>query len=120
MKTASAHSEELETLRSIVADLSIRIEALEARLKPRPHRDPEVLSRILQAIGGIRGSEPFKCKELYLDPVLKKVLDGYSAKRLGKALSMVVGQDIGGLTVQRFFTEQHAVVWKVLRVVDPQ
>jgi hypothetical protein len=84
------------------AEMDLRIAELEARLAPR-QREPELAAKILHAIAGARGSEPFKVRELYKNPVLKKVFEGLSSKQLGKLLAACEGKDVDGRTVKRYF-----------------
>src|SRR5688572_9158076 len=72
-----------------------RLTAIEARLPrvPDSTNDVEVLERLLPAVGGKFGSDPWKVSEITGDPVLSAaaLLGGRNSKRLGKLLRRHVG-----------------------------
>lgn len=81
--------------------------------------DCAVLSRLLPAIGGALGSEPFLARDLFdhESAALRLVLSGLNAKRIGRLFQRGDGQAIDGYLVERAGDELHTTLWRVVEVL---
>jgi hypothetical protein len=80
------------------------------------------LARLLPALGGAIGSEPFIASEVieHDSPAVRVGCRGMNARQLGRLLRRATGQPVAGLVVERLATEAGAVVWRVLRAEFPE
>ena len=97
--------------------------ALEQRQRPvasLTRADRAVLARLLPAIAGDRGSEPFDftSRDLRATPGLRVVLRGLSVKQIGRLLSRAEGVPIDGYIVERCGVEINVTLWRVLASVS--
>ena len=77
--------------------------------------DRAVLSRLLPAIAGALGSEPFTSRDLpYASPGLRVVLHDMTVKQIGMLLSRAEGVPIEGWIVERCGIEINVTLWRVL------
>ncbi len=76
--------------------------------------DKDRLCKILPAVVGAWGSEPFASRDLATDPGVRVVLKGLSPKQIGRLLSRAVGIPIDGLVVERAGTEINVCLWRVM------
>jgi len=91
-------SAEFSAVLARVARLEDRVAILEEQRKPHPPIDPRVLlSKLLPAVAGRFGSDPFTTRELFNDPVFRDLLAPLNAKRTGKLLRKSLGHTIDGL-----------------------
>ena len=99
-----------------LADLRERVALLEAARATLSPEDREVLGRLLPAIAGGVGSAVWSVKELRTSeaPGVHIVLDGISARRLGRLFSRARGVPLGGYLIQRAGIEWHATLWQVV------
>jgi hypothetical protein len=110
-------------LLDIVARLK-RIEAAIERLgqqhKPLSRADRQTLARILPAVAGVFGSEPFLASEVeeHESPGLQLVRAGMTARSIGRLLRRAVGIPIDGYVVERLSSEAGAVLWSVRRLLE--
>ncbi|MEJ7667699.1 MAG: hypothetical protein WKH97_02990 [Casimicrobiaceae bacterium] len=80
--------------------------------------DRELLARLLPAIGGARGSEPFVARDLAEEhPELAPIIGGLSNKALGRLLARAQGSQVDGYLVQRAGVEINVVLWRVVAAV---
>jgi hypothetical protein len=80
--------------------------------------DRDVLTRLLPAIAGAIGSEPFTSRDLPgAASGLRVVLRGLSVKKIGRLLSRAEGTPIEGWLVERCGTEINVTLWRVLASV---
>jgi len=80
--------------------------------------DRELLARLLPAIGGARGSEPFCTRDLADEhPELAPIIGGLSNKALGRLLARAQGSQVDGYLVQRAGVEINVVLWRVVAAV---
>jgi hypothetical protein len=86
---------ELQALRGLVERL------LERRPAPLTPADRDRLARILPAVVGAWGSEPFASRDLPTDAGVRVVLRGLSIKQVGKLLSRGADIPINGLMIER-------------------
>ena len=121
-----SHEEQLEAFRRDLAAMAAELATLRARLdaqqQPRARLsrvDRELLRRLLPAIVGVFGSDPFTSAEVvhHHAPGLRLLFEGWSAGRLGKLLKRGAGVVIDGLIVDRIGTEANAIVWHVVGVL---
>jgi hypothetical protein len=108
---------------AILAQILDELRAIrdELRLKKCNPRDVELLGRLLPAIGGYLGSEPFRVWEALIDPAIEALAG--SAARLGGLLQRAAADDlvIDGLQVERLGRIHNATQWRVTRrLVDPR
>jgi hypothetical protein len=115
----------LDTIALLVAELVTEVRGLRSDLRrDRPvstlsRDDRALLARVLPAIAGARGSEPFASRDLAEDvPALRVVLRGLSVKSIGRLLSRAKGIPIDGWIVERYGTEINVVLWRVLGSVS--
>jgi hypothetical protein len=76
------------------------------------------LARLLPAIAGVLGSEPFACRDLVdadAAPALQLVTAGLEARALGCLFGRAAGQGIDGYVIDRAGNELHRRLWSVLR-----
>jgi glutathione S-transferase len=81
--------------------------------------DRDRLARLLPAVAGAFGSEPYVVNELPDAVAVRVVLDelGLTAKQLGRLFHRGVGLPIGRLVVERAGVELHRTLWRVVGVV---
>jgi hypothetical protein len=82
--------------------------------------DRERLARMLPAIGGVYGSDPFLVRELFESDkaAIRLVRTGLNAKKIGRLFRRAERQAIGGYLVESQGTETHATLWRVLEVPE--
>lgn len=81
--------------------------------------DRERVARILPAVAGALGSEPFASRDLAADvPALRVVLRGLSVKQIGRLLSRAEGVPIDGWILERCGKEINVALWRVLATVS--
>jgi len=75
------------------------------------------LARILPALAGVLGSEPFAARDLFeVDSAALVIgLGGLNPKSAAQLFSRGAGQAIEGYVVQRARRELNAQLWRVLR-----
>ncbi|MBA3638416.1 MAG: hypothetical protein M3541_19510 [Acidobacteriota bacterium] len=104
---------------AMLAELRAIRRLLEAnRQQPAPSRaDRAALTRVLPVLAATFGSEIWTAGEAlsHSSIDLRIVLDGVSAKRLGRLLRRAIGQDVDGLTVASEGTESGARLWCIKR-----
>lgn len=77
--------------------------------------DRDLLSRLLPAIAGALGSEPFASRDLPdASPGIRVVLGDLSVKQIGRLLSRAEGVPIEGRIIQRCGVEINVALWRVL------
>ncbi len=84
------------------------------RRPPLSREDRDQLARMLPAIVGAWGSEPFASRELATDAGVRVVLRGLSIKQVGKLLARGAGIPIDGLMVERAGHEINVCLWRVM------
>ena len=100
-----------EELRALRRDLAAR----SGRLSPD---DRELLGRLLPAIGGARGSEPFAARDLAEEhPELAPIIGGLSNKALGRLLARAQGSEINGYLAQHVGVEINVGLWRIVAAV---
>ena len=105
----------VEQVRGLRADLAERRPATSLS-----RVDRERLARLLPAIGGTLGSEPFNSSEIceHDAAALRLGRAGLTAKQLGRLLRRAVGTPVGGYLVERLGEEAGAVLWRVVQVPE--
>lgn len=107
-----------------IAATQARIEAkldeilkLLTRQRALSREDLRALARMLPAIGGALGSEPFLARDLIASDnrSVRLVVQGYSSKRLGKLFMRAAGQQVDGYVVEEAGEELRVVLWRVLK-----
>ena len=109
--------------------LEARLTAIEAKLdalleRQRPESslsraDRETLEKLLPAIVGALGSEPFASRDLpEASAGVRLVLRGLSVKQIGRLLARAEGVPIDGFVVQRDGVEINVQLWRVLASVS--
>lgn len=112
--------EAVELLAAVLAELRGLRADLAAAREPRPSTvnrgDRVLLARMLPAIAGAYGSEVFSARDLTEDtrPAVRLVMDGLTAKQVGKLFSRADGIAIDGLMVQRAGVEFHVTSWRIV------
>jgi hypothetical protein len=112
----------LEVLRELVAEvkgLRADWQQQHGRHRTLSRADREQLSRLLPVIATTQGSELFTTAEVLTEPspALALVLDGISARALGRLLRRAVGVSVDGLLVQADGSEAHRTLWRVVQVL---
>lgn len=111
-------SVEVELLRELVAGQRRIIALLERRQRPvsLSREDRKGLARLLPAVAGVYGAEPFSARDLAEDdrPAVSIVVGGRSAKLLGKLLSRADGIGVDGLMLQRQGIEYQVTQWSIV------
>ncbi len=80
--------------------------------------DRELLARLLPAIGGARGSEPFCTRDIADEhPELRQIIGKLSIKQLGRLFARAEHIDVDGYLVQRAGVEINVVLWRVVAAV---
>ena len=109
---------------AILAELkAIRALLEQHARRPAPslsRHDRAVLARVLPAIAGARGSEPFAftSRDLRAAPALHVALRGFSVKQIGRLLARAENIPIDGWIVQRCGTEINVTLWRVVASVS--
>lgn len=80
--------------------------------------DRHRLARLLPAIAGALGSEPFLTRDLFESDsaALGFVLQGWTAIRIGRLFQRAEGAAVDGYVIERDGVELHATLWRVLQV----
>jgi hypothetical protein len=82
--------------------------------------DRELLGRLLPAIGGVFGSEPFLARDLFehdsAAAALRLVSAALKPRQLGRLFQRAVDIPISGYMVVRAGDELHTRLWRVLEV----
>jgi hypothetical protein len=108
------------TVELLLRELLTEVRGLRADLRERQatslsRADRALLARLLPAIGGALGSEPFPSRDLpTASPGLRVVLRGVSAKQIGRLLSRAEGVPIDGYIVERCGIEINVTLWRVV------
>lgn len=79
--------------------------------------DRDRLSRLLPAIGGSFGSEPFTVAEALEQPAVRVVAGGLSPSAFGQLLQRARGVPLYGYVVESDATELHRRVWRLKATV---
>lgn len=126
-RTAAVLSPVVETNPQLVAlleTLIAEVRGLRADLvrDRRPRRDlsradRDRLSRLLPAIAGAFGSEPFTVNELLERPAVQVVADGLAPAALGQLLQRARSVPLHGYVVESDSTELHRRVWRLKATV---
>jgi hypothetical protein len=111
----------LHELRDRLAALERRLDALEAsaastcrRLRPT---DRDRLARLLPAIIGALGSQPFAVRELQ-GPAVALAAAGLSPRSIGRLFLRADGLPVAGFVVLRVGDEGGCALWSVRQVVS--
>jgi hypothetical protein len=120
--SASSLDRRVEILQENITALEHRVAQLEAtRVSPaavvRP-RDHALLVRLLPAIAGAMGSEPFTSRDLVTEaaPGVRVVLGTRSVRTIGKLFSRAANIPVDGYLVERAGLELNVVVWRLVEV----
>jgi hypothetical protein len=108
-------------LRELIDEVrGLRADQAQARRPSLSRVDRVALDRLLPAIAGVLGSEWFLASEAvkHPAPALRLVLQGISAKKLGRLLKRAAGQPIGGYLVTSGGTEAGVILWQVVQVAN--
>lgn len=95
--------------------LSLVVE-LHAKVSKLSRSDRERLGRMLLAIGGVFGSDPFLVRGLFerAAAAIRLVLADLNAKQVGRLFRRARGQPVEGYLVQHDGAELHVNLWRVL------
>ena len=85
----------------------------ERRPTPLNRADHELLTRLLPAIAGAFGSEPFASRDLFTAAGVRVVVRDSSVKRIGQLLGRGVGTPINGLVIERAGHELSVCLWRL-------
>jgi hypothetical protein len=88
----------------------------------RPRRglsraDEDRLSRVLPALAGCFGSEPFTVAEAFEQPAVRVVTAGLAAPACGQLLQRARGVPVAGYVIESDATELHRRVWRLAATV---
>jgi hypothetical protein len=78
--------------------------------------DLALLGRLLPAIGGALGSEPFLARDLFASAAVRLVLSGLNTRQIGRLLRRAEGHTIDGYLIERVTVELGAILWRVVQV----
>jgi hypothetical protein len=106
---------------ALLRELVEQVKGLRADLRERrpaaslSRDDRAYLARLLPVLGGVYGSEGFTSRDCVEDdaPAVRLVLEGRSAKAIGKLLARAEGIAIAGLLVRRTGVDGQVTVWRV-------
>ena len=107
-----------ELLTRIDAKLDLLLQRQRRRVPTLTREDRERLARLLPAIGGALGSEPFLARDLFETNKdgLRVVLRGLTTIRIGLLLQRAEGQPVDGYLIERAGVELHTGLWRVVQV----
>jgi len=111
----------LARLAAVEARIAVLEQAEAARRRPTLARgDRDHLRRIVPALAGAYGSDPWLGAEAVHHPMLAVLIGGWTAARLGKLLARFVkaGGAIDGYLVEAIGREGNAVLWHVLKILE--
>lgn len=80
--------------------------------------DRDQLERLLPAVGGAVGSEPFTVAEALELPAVRAVLRSMPAAQVGQLLQRARGVPIHGLVVERVGYELQCRLWRLVATTD--
>jgi hypothetical protein len=128
---AAADLETLTVLRELVAEVrGLRQDMREraASAVPGEYRTQSTLSRedrarlarLLPAIAGALGSEPFLARDLFehAAPAVRLVRRGLTPRRIGRLFRRAAGEAVAGYLVEAVDVELGAVLWRVVQVAE--
>jgi hypothetical protein len=104
----------LEQRRELLEHRALLRQLLERRPTPLSAADRDRLARVLPAIVGAFGSEPFTSRDLLADAAVRLTVRPMTAKQIGKLLARAAGVPIEGLIVERDGAELKACLWRVV------
>jgi hypothetical protein len=81
-------------------------------------KDRGLIARLLLAIAGALGSEPFTSRDLRECAGAAIVLAGLSVKQIGRLLARAEGHPVEGYLVERVGSEINVTLWRVLASVS--
>ena len=94
-----------------------QVRVLLERLQPRrpalSRGDRDLLAKLLPAVGGSFGSEPFASRDLVDAPGVRAVARGLTVKQIGQLLARSVGTPINGLVLERAGHQLNLCLWRV-------
>ena len=113
-----------DPLEAILRELVAEVRGLRADLARQPRastltrEDRARLAAILPAAGGVFGPELFLTRDLFASEsaALQLVLDGLTAKQLGRLFRRADGQAIDGYLIQRDGSELNTALWRIVAV----
>ena len=109
-----------DVLAEILSELRAIRGLLETRAQPSTlSRDDRArLARLLPAIGGAIGSEPFHSAEIveHESPALRVVAAGLSAKHVGRLLRRATGRPVDEWLVERCGIEAGVTLWRIVQM----
>ena len=111
---APATATTLDDLREELRQLRMLVERLQPRRPALSRADRDVLAKLLPAIGGAFGSEPFASRDVLSAAGVRVVVRGLSPKRIGKLLSRAAGSPVDGFMVERCGLEINVALWRVM------
>jgi hypothetical protein len=112
--------EVLTAQRAILDELrEMRREHDELRADRRPRgrcsrEDLQTLRKLLPAIGGARGSEPFTTEDLGQNLAIRALVAHLSARQLGRLFLRAVAVD--GYAVERVGLDRNRALWRVVAI----
>jgi hypothetical protein len=83
--------------------------------------DRPILAKLLPAIAGALGSEPFLARDLFVSNSagLRLVLSESNSKRIGRLFGRAAGEAIGGYLVEDTGAmELNSILWRVVEVAE--
>ena len=98
--------------------LAVQRQILATLERPRPRAltrpDLAILRKLLPAIGGALGSEPFASRDLCTTPATRVVLRDLNVKQIGRLLARAEGIPIDGHVLEPAGVEINVRLWRVL------
>jgi hypothetical protein len=77
--------------------------------------DLGLLGRLLPAIAGALGSEPFLARDLFESAAVRLVVSGLNTRQVGRLLRRAEGHAIDGYLIERVTVELGAILWRVVQ-----
>lgn len=114
--TIETHQQLAALLEVLIAEVrGLRADLVRDHCPPRglSRADRERLSRVLPAIAGAVGGEPFTVAEALEQPAVRVVAAGLAPAALGRLLQRARGLPLYGYVVESDATELHRRVWRL-------
>jgi hypothetical protein len=119
---SSTRSTPQSDMLALLHEINAKLDVLLARQRrPLTRADRVILGRLLPAIAGALGSEPFVTRDLFDGemPALRLVTRGLTPRQAGRLFGRAERrrQAIDGYIVQRDGSELHAALWRIVRAI---
>ena len=111
---------DLAALETLLRELVVEVRGLRTDLRtrgqpaPLTRQDLAIVRKLLPAIVGALGSEPFASRDLCTTPATRVVLRDLNAKQIGPLLARAEGIPIDGHVLEPAGVEINVRLWRVL------